>query len=410
MNFKTVHIFFLLLSTCQIGISQVVNDKEAFIETLSDGNCYYRENSKDVYKDTTLVIEIRPAYEKVVVIPAKFETISETVVIEEETYIWVEGQRVKVPAKYREVLKKVLVEGEKTEVQIVPAETTTVTKKVLVEKGKLIWKKIPCSFQEEGNTTFEENRKIALAIGEAKSAKKSLQENEPQKLKEVDALIEYLELLEINNATILENMVVDYVETYGDAIVPNLSEEDSRLDFLPSEVDNVQVYFEPTKDGTDSNQKIKKVVIDGFTEALKIAVKAFKDNGYGELNSITISATSNGVHSKQSNHKRKLALDINKINDRRIMQYGSSKSLDQNWELLKNNTASFVVNGDRNFWKKVDLLQKCFNGSKRIRESFSPSYLLKYLKTKGEWTRPWSESKERELIKQHRNHLHFSFL
>jgi len=122
-----------------------------------------------VYKTVTERVLVRPETEKIVVVkPAKYKWVVEKILIEPEHTKWVPGSLlhqtkenlsvldrqynpsvgevmclVKVPAKYKTIRKKVMVEPPVTKKVKVPAVYKTVTKKVLVKPAGTKVVKIP---------------------------------------------------------------------------------------------------------------------------------------------------------------------------------------------------------------------------------------------------------------------------
>jgi len=146
-----------------------------------------------VYKTVTERVMVRPETEKVVVVkPAKYKWVTERVLVEPEHTVWKRGQAllggggkvvltkgsgsatrsgttewdgdsvldkkldpqtgeimclVKVPAKYKTIRKKVMVEPPVTKTVKVPAEYRTITKKVLVKPAGTKVVKIPAEYK-----------------------------------------------------------------------------------------------------------------------------------------------------------------------------------------------------------------------------------------------------------------------
>ncbi len=122
-----------------------------------------------VYKTVTEKVLVKPETEKIVVVrPAKYKWVTEKVLVEPEHTKWVRGSLlhqtkqnlsvldkrfnpsvgevmclVKVPAKYKTVRKKVMVEPPVTKTVKVPPVYKTITKKVLVKPAGTKVVKIP---------------------------------------------------------------------------------------------------------------------------------------------------------------------------------------------------------------------------------------------------------------------------
>ncbi len=147
-------------------VPETVVVKEAF-ERLAINETQFGPSSRDVqvkdegvryqvrqpvYETVTEQVLVKPAHERLEVIPARFETVTETIIIEEARKVWKAGAThsshrrvdeqtgqvyclVDVPAKTKTVSRRVLVEPERIERVPVEAQYVTVQKQVLVDRG-----------------------------------------------------------------------------------------------------------------------------------------------------------------------------------------------------------------------------------------------------------------------------------
>lgn len=104
-----------------------------------------------------------------VVIPAQFETVEERILVRDEYETWKPGAglfgrgegaggdgavsptgeilcRVLVPAQYRTVTRRVMVQPERTEERVIPARFDTVQKRVVVEPPQVVERVVPAQF------------------------------------------------------------------------------------------------------------------------------------------------------------------------------------------------------------------------------------------------------------------------
>jgi RHS repeat-associated protein len=88
-----------------------------------------------------------------------------------------------------------------------------------------------------------------------------------------------------------------------------------------SDGSSVRVTFSNTLDGASSNNPLNPKAVNALTRALNMA------NNLERINSISISATTNGVHSARSLHYSGRAIDINQVNGVRIAIQGSSPAV-----------------------------------------------------------------------------------
>lgn len=142
----------------------------------------------------------------------------------------------------------------------------------------------------------------------------------------------------------------------------------------------VAVNFKNTNDKKSSDNCVEKSLVDAVEGAVKEA------NKITPIFSITISATTNGKHSNNSNHYESKAVDIFGINDKPV---------------LDNNTGT------------VAALQDAFDNQSHVNENFGPSLFNKNHKDNH-----LSYSKDASILKkekavenvewEHCDHIHFS--
>ncbi len=99
------------------------------------GECYAKVVTKPEYRREMVKTLVKPAGERIEVIPAVFETVKERVLVKEA------GKRLEVvPAVYEEVEERVLVRPAYRRAIEVPALYDTVTEQVLVKAAYTTWK------------------------------------------------------------------------------------------------------------------------------------------------------------------------------------------------------------------------------------------------------------------------------
>jgi hypothetical protein len=84
---------------------------------------------------------------------------------------------------------------------------------------------------------------------------------------------------------------------------------------------SVRVTFSNTRDGSSSDNPINQNAVNALSRALNIA------NNTARINSINISATTNGTHAANSLHYSGQAIDINQVNGVRLAIQGASPSV-----------------------------------------------------------------------------------
>ena len=100
------------------------------------GECYARVLIPARYETRTERIVIEPEGQRMETIPARYENVTQRVVVREAS------ERVEVvPATYRTVTERVLVEPEQEVLEPVPATYRTVSERILVRAGYTTWKK-----------------------------------------------------------------------------------------------------------------------------------------------------------------------------------------------------------------------------------------------------------------------------
>lgn len=100
------------------------------------GECFAKVVIPPKYETVSEQVLVREAGEDIALIPAKYETGTEQIVIEEAS-----EKLVVVPATYETVSEQVVVQPAKTTLRTVPAKYKTVTEKVLDKPAHTAWKK-----------------------------------------------------------------------------------------------------------------------------------------------------------------------------------------------------------------------------------------------------------------------------
>jgi hypothetical protein len=122
--------------------------------------------------------------------------------------------------------------------------------------------------------------------------------------------------------------------------------------------DKVQVTFDITKsDNKSSNQQVATILIDGIKFALEEANGKLGANN--KITSIHVFCTTNGKHSPTSNHSKGTAVDISRINNKKMAISGTTGQIEE--------------------------LQKAMNKFKFVRENFGPYFKHKYSKENNNW-------------------------
>ena len=117
------------------------------------------------YEARTEDVLVAPAHERLIVVPAQFETVTERVQVRGPRKVWKPGENlsaikrtdpntgivyclVEEPAEYETVTRRVLIAPEQVRTETVPAEYKTITKQVLVDAGGVDEQPIPAEFEE----------------------------------------------------------------------------------------------------------------------------------------------------------------------------------------------------------------------------------------------------------------------
>lgn len=117
------------------------------------------------YEARTEQILVKPAYERLTVVPAQFETVSETLQVGQPRLVWRPGKNlsgvtrtdpntgavyclVEEPGKTVTVSKRVVRVPEQVRAQSVPAQYVSVTKQVLVDPGGVDQQPIPAEYRD----------------------------------------------------------------------------------------------------------------------------------------------------------------------------------------------------------------------------------------------------------------------
>ncbi|MFS4456344.1 hypothetical protein [Maribacter sp. 2304DJ31-5] len=180
--------------------------------------------------------------------------------------------------------------------------------------------------------------------------------------------------------------------------------------------DSVIVNFGRTKDFVTSYQKVINLVITSLTEVLNNANENLLNDSIPPIKQIYISASSNGKHSKYSNHYKKEAIDISRINGQMIAYHQFSYKVKEelkdyieglNYNDYEDKYYLFIegtpYNLDEIFlWDRLKILQEAILNNKHTRENYGP-----YLNTK------YDKNSEKLIeydyvIPGHHNHIHYS--
>ena len=137
----------------------------------------------------------------------------------------------------------------------------------------------------------------------------------------------------------------------------------------------VNVYFANTKDGVNSNLSVNSSLVKAFNGAVIAASQSHT------INSITISATTNGVHGSNSRHYAGNALDISMVNG---VAVGPNQPV-------------------------IGALQNAFENQAGRRENFGPALMMKLGQPYLNDNLPTSLYRQRLQIRNaHYNHIHWS--
>ena len=101
------------------------------------GECYGRVTAPAVKETVSEQVLVKAAGKEIAnIIPAKYDTVNETIVVKEE-----EERLVTIPATYKTVTETIVVTPETTRIIPVAAQYTTETERVLVKAARTVWKK-----------------------------------------------------------------------------------------------------------------------------------------------------------------------------------------------------------------------------------------------------------------------------
>lgn len=179
----------------------------------------------------------------------------------------------------------------------------------------------------------------------------------------------------------------------------------------------VMLEFGETDDGVYSDLPVSELLIKGLKEALETANAFLKSKDVPPITKLFISSTTNGVHGPNSNHYKKEAVDIAKINGRSIYNTRRSQKRKERAELIASlqgkelkdyesygnisiENVYFDVD-DIYLHDRVKALQSGIAYLKYYRENFGPVIKFKY--TKGN-----DKTNYAHPIGKHEGHIHFS--
>lgn len=133
------------------------------VKTRDEGVRYIVRQPR--YEARTEQVLVKPAYERLTVVPAQFDTVSEQIQVGQPRLVWRPGRNlsgvtrtdpntgavyclVEEPGKTITVHKRVVRVPEQVRAQAVPAQYVTVTKQVLVDPGGVDQQVIPAEFRD----------------------------------------------------------------------------------------------------------------------------------------------------------------------------------------------------------------------------------------------------------------------
>ncbi|MEM6736679.1 MAG: hypothetical protein AAF620_11480 [Bacteroidota bacterium] len=180
--------------------------------------------------------------------------------------------------------------------------------------------------------------------------------------------------------------------------------------------DSIIVDFGRTRDFISSYQKVTNLVVTSLSEVLDEANRELLKNSIPPIKRIYISASSNGKHSKNSNHYRKEAIDISRINGQMIAYHHFSYKIK---ERLKSHLKNLKFDDYKNkyflfieevpysvdeifLWDRLARLQKAILDHEFTRENYGPLLNTKYDRNTGKLT------EYDYVIPGHHNHIHYS--
>ncbi|WP_299673059.1 hypothetical protein [uncultured Tenacibaculum sp.] len=141
-----------------------------------------------------------------------------------------------------------------------------------------------------------------------------------------------------------------------------------------SDGSSININFGTTRsDNKNADQEVSPVLVEGMKFALEKANNNLSSSE--KITSIYISATTNGEHSATSNHPLGLAIDISRINGKRMAVTGVTNQIKE--------------------------LQKAFDSFQYIRENFGPHFKHKYDLNTNRWNFNYP-------VGGHKDHIHIS--
>lgn len=133
------------------------------VKTRDEGTKYVVRQPR--YEVRTEQVLVKPAYERLTVIPAQFTMVTETVTVGQPRLVWKPGRNlsattrtdpntgavyclVEEPAKTATVQKRVMTQPEQVRTEMIPAQYETVTKQVLTDPGGVDQIPIPAEYRD----------------------------------------------------------------------------------------------------------------------------------------------------------------------------------------------------------------------------------------------------------------------
>lgn len=146
-----------ILGTAALGLSAVAASGQSTSTAGVDlppnarpGECYARVVRPAKYEDVSERVLIREASKKVAIQPAVYNNVEETVIVEEAS------TRLEIiPAKYAMKTEEVVIKPASEKLVTVPARYETVEEKVLVKPAHTVWKKGTGPIQKVADGTGE---------------------------------------------------------------------------------------------------------------------------------------------------------------------------------------------------------------------------------------------------------------
>ena len=173
---------------------------------------------------------------------------------------------------------------------------------------------------------------------------------------------------------------VDFDELYIETLSPddNYDYQGSKQlitnPLILSNGNEISIEFGKTRsDGLSANQEVATELVNGIKFALEEANNNLSSTE--QINSIYIMATTNGKHGSTSNHPKGTAVDISRINGKKMILTGLNNQIIE--------------------------LQKAFDNFDYIRENFGPYFKHKYEKASNTWN-------YYHPVGGHKDHIHVS--